>query len=147
MPADRRRFLVDTFGASVLASLPASLLADSGVPPATAMWDAGQVRHILPTVSDSEMLIKVSFALPQKAAPRLSIGAATVPGRMNDTQGEFWQFHATGLQPGRRYALTLVASNGRPLCDRSDLSTFPSRDSRVDRFRALFFSSAGGHDP
>jgi hypothetical protein len=146
MPADRRQFLVGTFGATVLSSLPASLFADAGAPPATAMWDAGQVRHILPTVSDSEMLIKVSLALPQKAAPRLSIGAATVPGRMNDTQGEFWQFHATDLQPGRRYTLTLAASNGRPLCDRWDLSTFPPRDSRVDRLRVLFFSCAGGHE-
>jgi hypothetical protein len=146
MPSDRRRFLVDTFGATVLASLPASLLADQGVPPATADWDTGQVRHILPTVSDAEMLIKVSFAVPQKAAPRLSIGAATVHGRMNDTEGEFWQFHATGLQPGRRYTLTLAGSNGRPLCDRWDLSTFPPRDSRVGRCRVLFFSCAGGHE-
>jgi len=146
MPPDRRQFLVNTFGATVLASLPASLFADAAVRAPSAAWDAGQVRHILPTVSDSEMLIKVSFAFPQKAAPRLSVGAAAVSGRMNDTQGEFWQFHATGLHPGRRYALTLAASNGKPLCDRWDLSTFPARDSRVDRFRVLFFSCAGGHD-
>jgi hypothetical protein len=146
MPADRRRFLVDTFGATVLASLPASLFADQGAPPKTSNWDSGQVRHILPTVSDSEILIKASFTVPQKAAPSLRIGTATVRGRMNDTQGEFWQFHATDLQSGRGYDLRIAASNGQPLCDRWNLSTFPPRDSRPDRFRVLFFTCAGGHD-
>jgi hypothetical protein len=142
---DRRRFLADTFGATVLASLPASLLADAAPPPATT-WDSGQVRHLLPTVSDSEILIKVSFTAPLASAPTLKVGQTTVRGRLNDTQGEFWQFHATDLQPGRRYPLTLAASNGKPLCEPWDLSTFPPRDSRPDRFRVLFFTCAGGHD-
>jgi hypothetical protein len=146
MLSDRRQFLADTFGATVLASLPASVLADTGVPPETPAWDSGQVRHILPTVSDSEILIKASFAVPQTAAPSLRIGTATVRGRMNDTQGEFWQFHATDLQPGRRYSLMLVASTGKPLCDRWPLATFPPRDSRPDKFRVLFFTCAGGHE-
>jgi hypothetical protein len=93
MPPDRRRFLADTFGATVLATLPASLLADVGVPPATSLWDAGRVRHILPTVSDSEMLVKVSFEGPQKAAPRLSIGTVTIPGFFFK-----WNVNADGLE-------------------------------------------------
>jgi hypothetical protein len=143
---DRRRFLADTFGATVLASLPASLFADAGRPPPATTWDSGQVRHLLPTVSDSEILIKASVAAPLASAPTLKVGQTTVRGRMNDTQGEFWQFHATDLQPGRRYALSLAASNGKPLCEPWNLSTFPARESRPDRFRALFFTCAGGHD-
>jgi hypothetical protein len=143
---DRRRFLTSTFGATLLASWPASLVADTARPPVTATWDSGQVRHLLPTVSDSEILIKASFTSSLSSAPSLRVGSATVRGRVNDTQGEFWQFHATDLQPGRRYNLVLAGSNGRPLCEPWPLSTFPARDSRPEHFRVLFFTCAGGHD-
>src|SRR5262245_8159759 len=107
---DRRRFLSGTFGATLLAGLPAHLLAEQARPPVQSSWDSGQLRHILPTVSDSEILIKASFATPLASAPNLKVGARTVPGRRNDTQGEFWQFHATDLQPGHRYPLALTAT-------------------------------------
>ncbi len=142
----RRQFLADGFGATVLASLPEYLLADAGAPPATQAWDAGQVRHLLPTVSDSEILIKASFAAALKSPPTVKIGTTTVRGRMNDTAGEFWQFYATGLEPGRRHSVSLSSSSGRPLCDSWELSTFPARDSRPNRFRVLFYTCAGGHD-
>ena len=138
---DRRRFLASTFGATVLASLPASLMADTALPPVTTTWDSGQVRHLLPTVSDSEILIKASFTSSLSSAPSLKVGSATVRGRMNDTQGEFWQFHATDLQPGRRYNLMLAGSNGRFLCEPWPLSTFPARDSRPEHFRGIASSS------
>jgi len=56
MQVDRRQFLLGTFGATVLASLAADLLADSGAPPISAGWDSGLVRHLLPRVSDTDML-------------------------------------------------------------------------------------------
>lgn len=57
MPVDRRRFLVGGFGATVLASWPVDFFADqSPRPPAAAGWDSGQVRHLLPTVSDTGLL-------------------------------------------------------------------------------------------
>jgi hypothetical protein len=146
MPVDRRQFLVGGFGATVLASMPADLHAQSGAAPPIAAWDSGQVRHLLPTVSDTGMLIKASFARPLSGPPSLRIGTATVHGHMNDTRGEFWQFRAADLQPGRRYTLSLTGPDGRALCDRWELSTFPSADSRSERFRVLFFTCAGGHD-
>jgi hypothetical protein len=145
MRVDRRQFLAGGFGATVLASMPAELFARPPVPPAAA-WDNGQVQHLLPTVSDTDILIKASFAPPLAGAPSLRIGTVTIRGRMNDTRGEFWQFRASDLQPGRRYTLSLAGSNGRPLCDRWELSTFPSADAHPSRFRVLFFTCAGGHE-
>ena len=146
MRVDRRLFLAGGFGATVLASMPADVFANQGAPPSDVAWDSGQVRHLLPTVSDTSILIKASFARSLTSAPNLRIGSVTVRGRMSDTQGEFWQFRAADLQPGRRYTLSLAGSNGRALCDRWELSTFPPADSRPERFRVLFFSCAGGHD-
>ena len=146
MSVNRRKFLLGGFGATVLASMPADLFAGASSPPPDAAWDHGQVRHLLPTVSDTAILIKASFIRPLAGAPSLQIGSAATRGRMNDTAGEFWQFHAAGLQPGRRYTLTIKGADGRPLCSPWDLSTFPSHDARPDRFRVLFFTCAGGHE-
>jgi hypothetical protein len=63
---------------------------------------------------------------------------------MTDTEGAFWQFYATDLQPGRKYNLSLQAADRKPLCQPWDLSTFPARDARPGQFRALFFTCAGG---
>jgi hypothetical protein len=142
---DRRDFLTGTMGATLLAHLPADLLAPRASAPPTGAWDPGYVRHLLPTVNDTSMLIKASFTRPQAIAPNLRVGATTIAGRMNDTHAECWQFHATGLQPGRRYSLSLTAS-GRSLCQSWDLSTFPATDARSDQFRVLFFTCAGGPD-
>lgn len=145
MSVDRRRFLLGGFGASVLAALPADLLARAGSPPAQDSWDAGQLRHLLPAVSETSMLLKASFATALTAAPTLRVGTVTVRGRMNDTRGEFWQFRVNGLEPGRRYTATLVGSGGRRLCEPWSLSTFPSASARPDHFRLLLFTCAGGH--
>jgi hypothetical protein len=98
------------------------------------------VRHVLPTVSDTQVLVKVSFTSPLVQPPRLRVGELTVAGRMSDTRGEMWAFHATGLAPGRRYTLDLKSSTGQSLCQPWDLSTFP------ERLRVLFFTCAGGHE-
>ena len=44
--------------------------------PSSPQWDAGRVRHLLPTVSDSRVLVKVSFRSPLMEAPTLRIGNA-----------------------------------------------------------------------
>ena len=75
---------------------------------------------------------------------RFLAGSAGVMGRMSDTAGEFWQFDAGNLQSGERYTLSLQAPDGRALCEPWPLSTFPARDARPERFRALFFTCAGG---
>ena len=140
----RREFLVDSFGAALLASLPADAFAQRTNPPASPQWDAGQLRHVLPTVSDTRMLIKASFTRALSAAPTLRVGAVAVRGRMTDTAGECWQFDAGGLAPGRRHTLSLSGANGRALCQPWSLATFPSADARPDRVRELFFTCAGG---
>ncbi len=141
---DRRRFLVGTFGAAFLASRPADAFAQQSSTPSSSAWDAGRVRHLLPTVSDTRLLIKASFRTPLKAPPTLRVGATAVRGRMNDTAGECWQFYAADLAPARRHALSLADANGASLCQPWELSTFPARESMPDRFRALFFTCAGG---
>src|SRR6186713_2469475 len=118
---NRRTFLADTMGAAFLATLPADVFAQSGTPARAEKWDAGQLRHLLPTVSDRRILVKASFAQPLSASPVLRIGGRSFSGRMNDTRGEFWQFLADGLEPGRRHKLSLHMS-GRTLCEPWELS-------------------------
>jgi len=143
---DRREFLTGSMGSAILAALPADLLAQTGSPPRSEAWDSGRVRHLLPTVSDTRMLIKASFTQPLGASPTLRVGGGSVPGQMNDTRGEFWQFHVAGLEPGRRYTLSLTAKGGAALCQPWDLSSLPDPSAHPDRFRVLFFTCAGGHD-
>jgi len=146
-PVDRRRFLAGSagaMGAAFFGRMPLGLLAEQGAPPAVQDWDTGRVRHLLPTVSDSRLLLKASFERPLSAPPTLRVGATPITGRMNDTAGEHWQFYATDLEPGRRYRLALQGADGASLCQPWDLSTFPAPDSRPERFRLLFFTCAGG---
>ena len=143
---DRRDFLKASTGAALLLNAPSDLVANAAAAPQSGAWDAGQVRHLLPTVSDSRLLIKASFATPRMVAPTLRVGNTSVPGRMSDTRGEFWQFHASGLKPGRPYRLSLADKSGRPLCEPWELSTFPAPDARPAQCRILFFSCAGGHE-
>ena len=147
MDVRRRDFLRAAAAGPLLAALPPALLAQTTAKPSpSGVWDRGTVRHLLPTVSDTQMLLKASFDPPLSQPPILRVDRATVPGRMTDTQGEMWAFHATGLTPARRYALSLHASTGRSLCQPWDLSTFPSPDARPDKLRVLFFTCAGGHE-
>jgi hypothetical protein len=133
-------------GAAVLASLAADTFAQRGDPPTQQNWDSGQVRHLLPTVSDTKMLIKTSFNQALTTAPTLHVGATAFRGRRNDTEGSFWEFYATGLQPSRRYTLSLTGAGGRSLCQPWDLSTFPAPDARPESLGVLFFTCAGGPD-
>ena len=144
---DRRKFLAGSagaMGAAFFGRFPLGELLEQGAPPTAQGWDAGSVRHLLPTVNDSRILLKVSFTRPLSEAPVLRVGNADVTGRMNDTVGEHWQFYATGLEPGQRHSLSLHARDGRALCEPWPLSTFPSPDATPEQFRVLFFTCAGG---
>ena len=145
---NRREFLRASSALALSAAVPADLFAQAAtapVPSGTA-WDTGVVRHLLPTVNDTRMLIKVSLNAPLTDAPSLRVGETSVQGRMGDTQGEHWHFYATGLRPGRKYSLALVGKNGAALCQPWELATFPAPDAGPDRLRILFFSCAGGHE-
>ena len=143
----RRDFLRAAATGPLLAAFPPQVLAQDRSRPATSkQWDHGALRHLLPTVSDREILIKASFTAALSRPPLLRVGTTSVPGRMTDTTGETWAFHATGLQPGRPFTLNLRASGGTPLCEPWQLSTFPSPDVRPEKLRVLFFTCAGGHE-
>lgn len=146
MAIDRRNFLRGTFGGTVLGRLPVERFAQPNGPSPASTWDPGELRHLLPTVSDTALLIKTSFRTPLTAPPTLRVGSERVRGVMNDTTGEFWQFRAEALQPGRRYTLSLTSANGRALCAPWDLSTFPAPDATPTHLRVLFFTCAGGHE-
>jgi len=146
--ASRREFLRASSALALTAAVPADLFAQAKAtaPPSNGAWDRGSVQHLLPTVSDSRILIKASFDAPPPAAPTLRVGDTSVRGRMSDTRGLFWHFYATGLRPGRPYDMSLVGERGRSLCQPWQLATFPAPDERPDTFRVLFFSCAGGHE-
>ena len=146
--SDRRQFLRSSTATALSIAVPADLFAQAASAPAptSTMWDSGSLRHLLPTVSDTRMLIKASFNAPLTDAPTLNVGGTSVRGRMGDTQGEHWHFYATDLQPQRRYTLSLVGTKGRPLCEPWELATFPHPDERPDKFRLLIYTCAGGHE-
>src|SRR5215468_7543385 len=95
---NRRDFLRGSSIAAAAATLalPADLMA-AKTAPSSGGWDHGAVRHVLPTASHDRILIKASFRAPLSDPPTLRIGGTSVRGRMNDTRGEFWQFHAADL--------------------------------------------------
>jgi hypothetical protein len=144
---DRRGFLsgsTGAMGAAFFGGVPLDALTSKIALPQSQVWDAGLVRHLLPTVSESRIMLKVSFKRALSAAPTLRVGARSFTGRMNDTGGSFWQFYATDLDAGATHFLSLVAADGSSLCEPWTLSTFPPTDARPDRFRLLFFTCAGG---
>ena len=146
--SDRRKFLRSSAATALSLVVPEELFAQASSvsAPASATWDAGSLLHLLPTVSDSRMLIKASFRTALAEAPTLMVGGTSVRGRMGDTHGEHWHFYATGLQPRHRYTLSLLGSKGRPLCEPWELATFPDPAERPDKFRLLIYTCGGGHE-
>ena len=146
--SDRRRFLRSSAATALSLAVPADLFAQAASvsAPDNATWDAGTLGHLLPTVSDTRMLIKTSFNTPLTDAPTMNVGATSVRGRMGDTRGEHWHFYVTDLQPRTRYTLTLTGTKGRPLCEPWELATFPNPDERPDKFRLLIYTCGGGHE-
>ena len=68
----RRDFLRAAVTGPFLAAVPRQLLAQ-GSPgaPSSRSWNSGALRHLLPTVSDTQMLIKASFDRPLARPPVL----------------------------------------------------------------------------
>ena len=63
---NRRDFLRGSAIAAAASTLGLLVPADAASAPASpssAQWDAGRVRHLLPTASDSRVLVKASFVL------------------------------------------------------------------------------------
>jgi hypothetical protein len=117
--------------------------------PSSSVWRSGHVLHILPTVSDSEFLIKVSFKEALKQAPALHVGTIKSVGQANDSEGKYWQFHVKGLGPQTSYRLSLknsAAASSALLCDPWELRTFPAPGTEMAQMRLLVFTCTGGHE-
>ena len=84
----RREFLRASTAAVLSAAVPVDIFAQAAAAPSvsSSAWDSGSVSHLLPTVSDTRMLIKASFKASLEGTPRLRVGDHTVQGRMGDTQ-------------------------------------------------------------
>lgn len=151
-PLKRRDFLRGSAGGmagALLATWPwQKLAAQQGLNPVTDHWDSGILRHLLPAVNESRILIKASFTSSLSETPRLRIrnGGSTkvVEGHVNDTNGEFWQFYADELQADTEYELSLQDGSGNSLCAPWPLSTFPAPEQNPENVRVLFYTCAGG---
>src|SRR5688572_8973866 len=80
-------------------------------------WNAGTVRHLLPGVSHDRLLLKASFVRPMTAPPTLRAGTRKATGVRLDTNGEFYSFDMTALEPEHTYQLVLEDNTGRQVCD------------------------------
>lgn len=82
----RRDFLRAASASALVAALPEELLAqNTSRTPGAASWDPGVVRHLLPTVNDTQILLKASFETPfSSEAPILRVAGRAVPGRRSD---------------------------------------------------------------
>jgi hypothetical protein len=123
----RRSFVKGLVAAGVA---PLQTTAEPDIPG----WQAGDVAHILPTVSHERILLKASFHEPLGGAPVLHVDNRRIIGEQTDTTGAFWQFDAADLSPARAYSLTLTDATDRPLCESWPLAAFPDmEDSRQSR--------------
>src|SRR5258708_31895610 len=105
---NRRDFLRMSSAGTLLAAVPQEMLAQSPQNAAamagsgSATWDPGKLLHLLPAVSDREMLIKASVDFPLGAAPVLRVGSQHLGGPMNGSRGQHWPVPAQGFGPCRR---------------------------------------------
>jgi hypothetical protein len=146
--SSRRQFLKSSSAVMLSAAISSELFGDLNVVHASInqYWDHGLVRHILPTVNDTEILIKVSFQTSLSAPPILRVGSQKVLGKMEDTEGQYWSFYIDHLTPNTQYQLNILGSNNKSLCQPWELKTFPGPDEQVKNFRLLIYTCAGGHE-
>jgi hypothetical protein len=145
----RRDFLRVSFGTLASVGLGGTALGcgDAVAPfEEPTGWDAGSVRHLLPTASHERILLKASFAAPLARAPQLEVEGRRVEGVRSDSSGAFFGFDVRGLAPARELTLRLRDAEGAPLCDPWPLRTFPAPDVLPERFRLLAYTCAGGPD-
>jgi hypothetical protein len=145
----RRQFLsasalLSTLSHQAIGSTPQSFHTKP-----VSSWNQGALAHVLPTVSDTEVLVKTSFLKPLNEPPVLKLGKHTVIGQPTDSEKYFWQFHAANLKSATSYRLELRSSDkksSQSLCDPWEIKTFPSPEAQPDQVRLLLFTCAGGHE-
>lgn len=149
MGSSRRQFLKSSSSLALSGVFSSEVFADlnrSALSKQVSSWDQGMVKHILPTVNDTQMLIKISLKSNLISPPTLKVGTKRVRGRMEDSQGEYWSFYVDDLVPNKPYQLHLLSGNGKNLCETWSLSTFPAPQDQVKNFRLLIYTCAGGHE-
>jgi hypothetical protein len=110
-----------------------------------ARFDAGDVAHILPSVTHERMLLKVSFATSRPESPMLRVGDQTVTGIATDIDRTFFTFDVDGLEPGTTFDLQLVEADDTEITSSWPLATFPAPDDgAAERLRLLCISCPGG---
>lgn len=130
---------------AVLASAAAAALLPAGRLTAATPWRAGALRHVLPSANAEALLLKCSFTRPLTGRLQADLSGHRVDGVRTDSEGRFWTFWATGLEPGTEYRITL-RENDEPLSDPWPLRTFPAADAAPERFRLLTFMCPGGDE-
>lgn len=144
---NRRDFLLSSSAMVLASGLCADTFAEINSPKITSVsWDQGNVNHILPTVNNTEMLIKVSFGKGLESTPYIVVNGIKRIGRLSDTQGQYWSFYATGLKPKTNYQLSLYDGKNQRLCEPWQLATFPDPKEQSQSFRLLIYSCGGGHE-
>lgn len=149
MSTSRRQFLKSSSALALSSAISSEAFADlnKSAPSKQAdVWDQGMVKHILPTVNDTQMLIKISLSSSVISPPVLKVGSKRITGRMEDSQGENWSFYADDLVPNKQYQLHLISGSGKSLCEPWSLRTFPDPQDQVKNFRLLIYTCAGGHE-
>lgn len=146
--SSRRKFLQSSSALALSGAICSEVFADLNEASGSKddSWDQGVVKHILPTVNDTQMLIKVSFKRSMESPPLLKVGGLIATGKLEDSQGENWSFYIDNLIPNKIYELQLLGVQGKSLCERWNLSTFPSPQDQVKNFRLLIYTCAGGHE-
>jgi len=136
MPTQDRRTFVGSLAAVGLAGAPAA---------AQMRWNAGPVRHIIPTASHNALQLKTSFSAALEAAPVLEVDGRRVSGVATAADRRHWRFDVRGLAPDRGHQLRLL--DGRHgSTDPWTLRTTPAPGASPPRFRLLAFTCAGGDE-
>lgn len=127
-----------------------SLLAISGgllaatMSPRLAGAKNNSVRHILPTVTDTQFAISVSLSDPVSEL-NLAVNGIPHKGQRVDSKGRFWSFAVTGLDANTSYELHLT-DGMNTIGESWPLKTFPHADAMPANFKLLAFTCAGGAD-
>ena len=135
----RKDFIKNSLFAGVGLSMPISIFSS-----VKSNWDAGYVKHILPTVNHNRILITLSLSKSFKDTPVVKIGSQKVKGIQRDSHGEYWIFDIQNLESNTAYKLKLTAKGSR-LCDDWTIKTFPHPNAEPERLRLLVYTCAGGH--
>ena len=122
----------------------ASVMPSIGRSHADETWQRGDVVHLIPAANHDRFLLKCSFATPRRDA-FLTVGRRRFAGRMTDTEGRYFAFDASGLEPATTYRLQLVEADGKRITDEWPLATFPAPDARPESMRVLAYTCAGGY--